>query len=550
MNPTHDPLEKLLDAYFEGSMDSSARDDLSDMLTSSADARGRFWQRASIEGAMETWAEKRRGKSIGIPMPSPMLRPAWKRRMPTLSGWAAAALLTIGWTLHYRTVKSDFAPTAGAERGTRPVIPATPVKEDTPVAYLSRSSDLDADCRLLSGQALAAGREVVIRRGMLEIDFYSGARVSIQGPARFLPESDMRLRVNEGFVQVEVPESAKGFTLGLPDGTVTDFGTSFEVEVKNEKTSRLQVTKGEVEFAGAKNGAPAKRLIQGQALALADDGAAESIRFSPAGLKNSLNESSTRDGKLRAAKWDQACKELADDPSVLVHFRFLPDETGSREIINRAANPNSPRTGTVVAAEWSRGRWEGKSALAFHGPSDRVRVDIPGEYPLVTYVVWVKTDALPRRYNGLFLSESGIAGEAHWQFSTDGRFMFGVRPRNLTTEGQFHRAFSEPVMFPSDFGTWHMLATTYDATRREVAHYFDGREVHRSSVKDSIPIRFGRATLGNFFDPDPAAHAGNPGLGETWSFRNWSGAIDEFVLFSRVLGQDEISALLEAGLPN
>jgi hypothetical protein len=549
MNSQEPQLEKLLDAYFEGSMDVTQREDLNQLLTSSTRAREKFWERASIEGALENWADKARGESMVFPMSPPRSGPKWASRLTVISGWAAAAVLTLAWFIQSRPPQSGES--TGVVKRADHVRPLTAKVEDkTPVAYLSRVSGLDGTVRLLQGHSFEAGREVMIREGLLELDFFSGARVSIQGPARFLPESDMRLTVSEGFVQVDVPDSAKGFVLALPDGIVTDFGTSFEAEVSGAKTSRLQVSRGEIELAGTKNGHPAKRLFQGQAVSLADNGGSQPIGFKPMVVKHSLEERSAKDDELRAAKWENICQDLAADPSVLVHFRFLPDEEGSREIINRATSPNAPRTGTVIAAEWSRGRWGGKAALAFHSPADRVRVDVPGEYQQATYLAWVRVDGFPRRYNGLFLSESGIPGEAHWQFSSDGRFMFGVRPKEDRPDWRFHRAFSEPIFFPGDFGTWRLLATTYDAQSREVVHYVDGVEIQRSMIEDGVPIRFGRATLGNFFDPTPSQHADVPGLGPDWSFRNWSGAIDEFLLFSRVLAPEEVEHLHEAGRPN
>jgi hypothetical protein len=201
----------------------------------------------------------------------------------------------------------------------------------------------------------------------------------------------------------------------------------------------------------------------------------------------------------------------------------------------------------VIAAEWSRGRWPGKPALLFRQPADRVRVDIPGEYPQATLLAWVRIDSLPRLYNGLFLSEYGIPGEAHWQLSQDGEFWFGVRPKATKTISQFHRAFSSPVISGDDFGTWRLLTTTYDATERRVVHYIDGQIVHETTLEDSVPLRFGRATLGNFFDPTPSSHADLPGLGHEWSFRNWTGAIGEFLLSSRAMDAAEIARIHEIG---
>ena len=551
MNPDREHLERLLDAYFDGSLDETSRHDLEQLVTSSASARARFWERAGMENSLERWAAKSRGETMALPAPAPRKGKLRRSHIAAISGWAAAAALVAAWAIHSRVspVGKADAPLAG--NGSDLAAPASPrVDDNTPVAYLSRVIGLSGEGRMLAGQSLGAGKEVAIGEGLLEVDFFSGARVAIQGPARFIPETDMRLTVSQGTVQVDVPDSAKGFVLVLPDGTVTDFGTSFGVVVSQEKTSRLQVSRGEVELAGTKEGGAAKRIKEGQAYSLAESGVSHPIDFRPMVVSTSLEERTREDMKDREGRWDEICRGIAADPSGLVHFRFLPDEEGSREILNRATGPNAPRTGTVIAAEWSHGRWEGKPALAFHGPSDRVRVDVPGEYQQATFLAWVKVDGLPRRYNGLFLSECGIPGEAHWQMSPEGSFLFGVRPKAKRRDWSFHRAFSEPVLSSADFGTWRMLATTYDASSRTVIHYVDAEEVSRTVLDDSVPLRFGRATLGNFFDPSPGEHADDPGLGEQWSFRNWSGAIDEFLLYSRTLEPLEISRLHDAGRAN
>jgi hypothetical protein len=550
MNPDREHLERLLDAYFDGTLDECARHDLEQLVTSSAPARARFWERAGLENSLERWAAKSRGETMALPRPVSRRRKLRRSHIAAISGWAAAAALVAAWAVHSRVDPAERDAVAASPETGSP-LPASPhVDENTPVAYLSRVSRLSGENRMLAGQSLGAGKEVEIGEGLIEVDFFSGARVAIQGPARFKPESDMRLTVSQGTVQVDVPDSAKGFVLILPDGTVTDFGTSFGVVVSEEKTSRLQVSRGEIELAGTKDGGAAKRIKEGQAYSLAGNGVSEPIDFHPMAVSTSLEKRAREDIEDRQLRWDEVCRDIAADPSVLVHFRFLPDEEGSREILNRASAPNAPRTGTVIAAEWSHGRWDGKPALAFHGPSDRVRVDIPGEYPQATFLAWVKVDGLPRRYNGLFLSEHGIPGEAHWQMSPQGSFWFGVRPRAQRRDWSFHRAFSEPVLTANDFGTWRMLATSYDSSSRTVIHYVDGEEVGRAEVEDSVPLRFGRATLGNFFDPSPTEHADMPGLGEEWSFRNWSGAIDEFLLYSRALDAREISRLHDAGRAN
>lgn len=546
MNPDDAHLEKLLDAYFEGSMDAQSRQDLDQLLTSSKAARDQFWERSEIDGALECWAEKSRGEALVFPVTPVRASSGWRKQRFAIAGWSAAALLTVAWLLHSQ--KPAATPPVVTTDPPSTQQPSPEMHKYRPVAYLSRVSGVSGNSALTQGQSISSGQEVVIREGILEMDFFSGARVSLQGPARFMPESDMRLTVREGLVQVDVPDSAKGFELALPDGTITDFGTSFEVAVSNDKTSRLQVSKGEIELAGTSGGGAAKRMFKGDAVSLATGKGSSPIDFKKLEVKDDLEFRTTEENRRREEKWNNSCAALAQDPSMLVHFRFLAEEKGSREIINRAKAPNAPGTGTVIAADWVTGRWEGKEALAFHGYADRVRVDVPGEYPQVTYLAWVMADNLPLRYNGLFLSEANIPGEAHWQFSREGAFTFGIRQD--TELWQFHRAFSKPVLPPSSYGSWHFLGTTYDSATREVVHYVDGQEIHRSSIEASVPVRFGRATLGNFFDPDPAKNADVYGLGQSWSFRNWSGAIDEFMLFSRALDAAEIQQIYASGVPD
>lgn len=545
MKPQRDPLEALLDAYFDGGLDEESQRALDGLLNGSAGARQAFWKRAAMEAALENWADESRGGVLAaLPEVVPARRPT-RRPFVAWTGWAVAAAVALAWLLQDRKNGGPSTPTDGAVAGTGHGIGAGGI----PVAYLSRASGVVPGSAWQPGRLLEAGREYEIGAGLVELDFYSGARVAIEGPARFTSGSDMRLGLGLGKVQVDVPESARGFVVMLPEGTVTDPGSGFAAEVGAGGRTLLQAGRGGMEFE-ARDGGGLRRLAEGEALSFGGGDDPRPADSRPFALASAIESRSVEEQARRADAWQKACEEMAADPALTVHFRFLPDEDGQRVILNRAHRPRAPKTGTVIAAEWSRGRWQDKPALVFRGKADRVRLDIEGEYPRATWFAWVKVDGLPRRYNGLFFSEFGTPGEVHWQLSPEGRFLFGVRPSEERREGAaFHRAFSEPVLGGADFGIWRMLATTYDAGSREVAHFVDGVEIHRSQVAESVPLRFGKATMGNFFDPAPDLRAAEPGLGDDWSFRNWTGSFDEFALFSRVLGKDEIDRIYQAGRP-
>ena len=75
-----------------------------------------------------------------------------------------------------------------------------------------------------------------------------------------------------------------------------------------------------------------------------------------------------------------------------------------------------------------------------------------------------------------------------------------------------------------------------------MAQFVNGAQVSEKALKMNPPFRIGAAELGNwnasgFADNDPSL------------IRNFSGAMDEFCLFSRALNTEDIRALYSAGKP-
>lgn len=89
---------------------------------------------------------------------------------------------------------------------------------------------------------------------------------------------------------------------------------------------------------------------------------------------------------------------------------------------------------------------------------------------------------------------------------------------------------------------WVHLAVVLDGNAKRVVHYVNGGQVSEKPLKQNPLFRIGAAELGNwnargFPDDDPTL------------IRNFSGAMDEFCLFSRALNASEIRALYSAGEP-
>jgi hypothetical protein len=243
--------------------------------------------------------------------------------------------------------------------------------------------------------------------------------------------------------------------------------------------------------------------------------------------------------KERFEKWRKASDRRVGGEDLLVYLRMLDDSGSQNKLLlneggNGAATPGAP----VISANWVKGRWPGKRALLFQSMADRIRVSIKGRYPQATFAAWVQVAEFQRHFNALFMSEAPFVGEVHWQLSESGGQRFGVRPIK-PRDGHFLRAFTDDLLPPSGWGTWRHLATTYDAGKRLVIHYLDGREVARQTLRESVPLVFGRATIGN--SPVPPL--------SRWGSRQFGGAIDEFALFSRALEPSEIRDLYEEGRP-
>ena len=194
-----------------------------------------------------------------------------------------------------------------------------------------------------------------------------------------------------------------------------------------------------------------------------------------------------------------------------------------------------PLDGAIIGARWAEGRWTGKKALEFKGPGDRVRFQDAGEYESLTLMTWVRVDALDRAFNGLMLTDGWTSGSVHWQITQQGRLRLGIHG-----EKQMNDYDTPPLFTPAQFGRWIQLCTVVDREAHEVVHYMDGRPIIHLAMRFDTTLRLGAVELGNW---------GVPVQRDVYTIRNLNGRMDEFVLFGKALGADEIRGLYEVGAP-
>jgi hypothetical protein len=382
-----------------------------------------------------------------------------------------------------------------------------------------------------------------LKSGVAQLEFYSGATVILEGPAEFELISRAQAYCRKGKLRAMVPPQAAGFTIGSPGMNLVDRGTEFGLRVGAGNATEVHVFQGKVDLYDAETdqdqSAPREELTTGQAARRDGPGAVRRIPADPAAFQTArdLAERARAENRERQQAWQKLRQDLAGDRSVVVYYPFEPDQPWSRTLTDRAGGQGGPpHDGAVVGCTWVAGRWTGKHGLDFRHVSDRVRLTVPGEFESVTLAAWVRVDALPNQNSSLFMTDKWIPGVLHWQIGQKGTLILGVRSPPGVANAHYH---AEGAFPPDRLGQWTFLAVVYDKAAGRVTHYLDGQPVSRHDVLVDQPLRVGTAELGNW----------SSGTGSKDPIRYLNGCMDEFVMFSRALGDDEIERLFTQGRP-
>jgi hypothetical protein len=471
----------------------------------------------------------------GLPQPvtpAPRARGRVVRAVLALAALAAGVLLVHG-LLHRPRPDMPPAPTPAAE----------PTDDSVAVLLQTHRAEWDAAGMVpRPGAPLRPGR-LVLRSGSAQIEFYSGATVVLTGPADLKLVSRSEAYCAGGKLRATVPAAAQGFTVRSPKFDLVDRSTEFGLDVGDR--TEVHVFQGKVDLydPAARKKGPRTELTTGQGVSL--DGAAgrRPIPTNPAAFLTAGELAARTEAEIeqRRREWTDASRALRADPGVALYYPFEPNPASPRTVPDVARGRALPRDGAVVGCAWGAGRWRGKAGLEFKQVSDRVRVRVPGEFASLTLAAWVRPDALPNQNNALFMADGWDPGGPHWQIGSDGSLVLGVRaPEGYPIQGKGASYKAPEVLTPDRFGRWVHLAVVYDRDRHEVVHYLDGRPVGQAELQFDIPLRVGDAEIGNW---NPASYRVRSPV------RNFTGGIDEFLLFSRPLTGPEVESLYAQGRP-
>lgn len=540
-------LDEAIQAWLDGEISDQALKELEQALREQPEVRRRFRELTQFDSTLHEWATARTEASeTHWPVAVSHVAPGttWHARHLAIVLAVVASVALLG---------AVFAFLWGGNQASR--VSQRIEENSAGVAVLTRVSDaeFEGDNTLRVGDTLMAER-VKLKRGFVQIEFFSGATVVLEGAAELELRSAWEAACFAGKVRVRVPPPAQGFRLHAPGVKLVDLGTEFGLNVDSQSgTADVHVFEGEVE---AHPDHAALRLLKGGESARYTSGAPihAAAGVNPdtfASIEQFDQQSATR-FQQRHDQWWQWTLIERQDPRLLSYYLFKhwANDRWDR-LINNFTEPQQPGfAGGAVGAHWTQGRWPMKDALEFKGPGDRVRVNLgTATHQAITMAAWVRVDGVDRKYNALLLTDGYDNGEPHWQIYEDGALMFSIayadsekQDRPKARRNQIY--YSPPVFTLSNQRRWHHIAVTYESHTGEAVQYMNGREVSREVSPFHVPdrpISFGQAEIGNW---------GLPTEGHLFPIRNLNGRIDEFAIYKTALSPAEIMTRYEAGKPD
>lgn len=433
---------------------------------------------------------------------------------------------------------------SGPEKRDTAIKPAMPNGDvlDSGVAVVTQMVDvrLGDHVSIDVGSSIAPG-VLEVEAGLIQFEFYRGAVVVVQGPAELEFVDADRLICRRGRLRAHVPPPSLGFAILAPQFELVDLGTEFGVSVADDGSASVHVFEGKVELYDAQSNRSQqsrREVPAASGVTVSAEGEFHSIASASGSFVSSarLRQLTAEQNQIRVTEWRRFRDSLRNDPRVVCYYSF-DREPDSPRVLRNYRDDEPSLDGAIVGCTWASGRWPGKQALEFKRPGDRVRLHIPGKYESLTYAAWVRLDGLDRAFNSLVLTNGFDGGEPHWQLRGDGRLLLGIRERT----GKSVAYDSDPFLNISHLGRWMHLATVYDRRAGKVTHFANGKVISRLPIEDATgPLTLGDTEVGNW---------GAPPTYSPQKIRNVNGRLDELVLFSEALSDNEVRDLYESGRP-
>ena len=240
-------LELHLQDLFEGRLETDALESLQQELRSNPEAQDTYCDYARLHNALQLRAE---GVDLLNVVPMDRVVERRQRRAVRTAGLAAAAMLAIG----------ALVAALVAVREAKPIL----TFNTSPGTELNVSHALEGE-DAPAGMVLEPGSRLTVISGTVELEFASGVRGIVRGPADLTLQREGLLNLATGTAWFEVPADAVGFKVNTPDLILTDLGTEFGIISEPNFLDEVHVFVGKVEVRN-RYGLQHKELLQaGQA---------------------------------------------------------------------------------------------------------------------------------------------------------------------------------------------------------------------------------------------------------------------------------------------
>ena len=387
--------------------------------------------------------------------------------------------------------------------------------------------------------------EILLESGIVAIEFYSGARVILEGPAIFELTSENSAILREGRIRALVPPQACGFSVSTRQIEVVDLGTEFGMNIEEDgHLTEVHCFNGLVDVYEnnlSQKGEVLRSLETGEAIRIQSTKIQRMSANSMAFISyNELAQSFLENSTLRHEEWRSVIEEIRANEDILALYTFEDQGPRERSLVNQVSFQNHFSHGAIVGCRWTNGRWPSKGGLEFKSPSDRVHFQSNDPYQTITLSAWARLDSTPKRTMCLLSSSENASNSLSWHINGSGNLVLSLRNDNGKVAQKFS---SPPIVNRNMLGKWQHFTTVFNSIDKTVTHYLNAKEVSKSEItkKGLSQVVFGNAEIGN------SSLKNNNGK---TPIRFFTGRIDELSIFGRALQPEAINNLHQVGKPN
>jgi hypothetical protein len=514
---SHSDFEALLARMTEGALSDPEREQLSVLLLSDSDLRRRYLEHCQMHALLQSEHGLLAAWSSYVSDADDVSNRVGHKRKSIVAGILLATA-------------ASLALAAGGVWWLRSEMPQQPLR-GVEVAVLSKTVGAEftfgpnGESSPAEGISLRQGT-YELRKGLIELEYASGAILVMQAPAAFELVDDARVRLEDGQVAAHVPQAAIGFRIDSPGATVIDMGTDFAVQAVRDQESEVHVFQGEVlvDLHGdrGKSSDPL-RLVTGEATRVNyRTGMPSGIDLDSQLFLRTLRENDS--------DYADAVQQL--DPAV--YYRMEPSSDGAQLIDSGPHAANAEICfGRAVSPVWTAGKVG--AALELGGTALQMYAVAPSypqaEQDELGVAGWVYARSRPRWAS---IAKNWAGGDFD-----RGQFHFGLNHDSGELEAHIVDSTGQEIVVldsePFPLRSWQHVAFVADGEKLRL--YRNGREVdaqpyhklHRDPRIKALAI----GTKLNLIGTAP----------EERDYNMWDGRLDELAIFNHALSSEQIRKL-------